>query len=207
MMSVSTAYPADEKAELISMHHHSHSQPLACLFVFVGAIILLTTTTMRGDTTSEKTTKLNGGYYLLHQLSADEKQVPMLMVIKHVPSGLPPYADHIAKTAAETLTALDHMQQGDPSLRFDQNPLPMIEQDVRDSIKEDKQHQLLFGTTDAEFVRAFLISQIEACTYAENISKVLAQQETDPDRVKTLQRLSTEWFHMRNEAYRILRDY
>jgi hypothetical protein len=151
--------------------------------------------------------KLNGGYYLLHHVASDETQVPLLLIIKTAPPALKDYADQISRTGKETVAALERMQQGDASLQFDKNPLPQIEQDVRDSIKADKQHQLLFGTKNSEFVRALLISQIEASTYALNLGKVLADQENDPDRVKTLRHLSAKWLERRNEAFRILRDY
>jgi hypothetical protein len=99
------------------------------------------------------------------------------------------------------------MQERDPIIQFDRNPLPRIERDARASIKDDKQHQLLFGTTDSEFARALLVSQIEACTYALHLSKILAEQETDRDRAKTLRHISAQWLGLRNEAFRILRNY
>jgi hypothetical protein len=175
-------------------------------FLIAGSIMMLASP-MRGDIPPEKQAKLNGGYYLLHQVSTDEKQVPMLFLVKHAPTEISTYADRISKTAGETLDRLDHLQDGDSAIHFDHNPLPQIEQDARASIKADKQHQLLFGTTDSEFVRAFLISQIEACTYAVNLSKTLADQETNPDRVQALRHISAKWLGMRNDAFRLLRDY
>lgn len=167
--------------------------------------VMLAALPMRGGEVSERQEKLNGGYYLLYHLCEDETQLPLILIVKHAPSEITPFADHISKTAKETLAALDHLQKGDPSIRFDRNPLPQIEQDTRDSIKADKQHQLLFGTTNSEFVRALLVSQIEACTYAINLSKVLVEQ--DPDRAQTLRHISAQWLRMRNETFRILRNY
>jgi len=161
----------------------------------------------RGDEATEQQEKLNGGYYLLHELNQDEAQVPLLLLVKHAPAEITTFADHISKTAKETLADLDRLQKDDPSIRFDRNPLPQMERDTRASIKADKQHQLLFGTTGSEFVRALLVAQIEASTYALNLSKVLAEQETDPHRVKILRHISARWLDMRNEAFRILRNY
>jgi hypothetical protein len=183
------------------------NQTTVSFFTLIFATTLVAVTPLRSDDASEKVGKLNGGYFLLHDLSEDEDQVPILLDIKHSPPELRPFADNISKTAKETLTALDRLQQNDSSLRFDRNPLPAIEQDVRASIKSDKQHQLLFGTTNSEFVRAFLIAQIEACTYGTNLCKVLADQETNQDRVRTLRHLSTKWLTMRDDAFRILRNY
>ena len=177
------------------------------LGLLIGWSLLAGTNFAHGDASSDRVGKLNGGYYLLYHVSSDEAQIPLLLLIKHSPGEIKTYADQISKTAKETVAALDRLQQGDSSLRFDRNPLPQIEQDTRDSIKADKQHQLLFGTTGSEFVRALIVSQIEASTYALNLSKVLAGQEKDSDRVKTLQHMSAKWLVLRNEAFRLLRNY
>jgi hypothetical protein len=149
---------------------------------------------------------LNGGYYLLHHLCEDEAKLPLLLDVKDAPPEIEKYAVHISKTAKESITALEHLQENDPHLNFDKNPLPRIERDVRESIQADKQHQLLFGTTGAEFVRALLVSQVEASSYARNLAKVLSQQEKNPDRVKTLQHISVQWRAIHEEAMRLLRS-
>ncbi len=154
---------------------------------------------------SERPEQLNGGYYLLHHVCEDETNLPLLVAIKHTPPEIASYVDKIAKTSRESITALDRLQKGDATLQSDKNPLPPIERDVRQSIRDDKEHQLLFGTTDTEFVRALLVSQIEASGYALNLAKVLSEQEKNPDRVKALQHISAKWLTIRNEAYRLLR--
>lgn len=149
---------------------------------------------------------LNGGYYLLYHLCDDEKSLPLLLDIKTAPAEIETYAKHVSITAKESITALEHMQENDSRLNFDVNPLPEIERDVRDSVKDDKQHQLVFGTSGPEFVRALLVSQIEASNYALNLAKVLSGQEKNPARVKALQRISAHWRVINQEAYRLLRN-
>lgn len=163
-------------------------------------------TPTRGSETSEHRDYLNGGYYLLHHLCEDEAKLPLLLDVKDAPPEIKKYAVHISKTAKESVTALERLQENDPDLNFDKNPLPRIERDVRESIQADKQHQLLFGTTGAEFVRALLVSQVEASSYALNLAKVLSQQEKNPDRVKTLQHISAQWRAIHEEAMRLLRN-
>jgi hypothetical protein len=180
---------------------------LALFSLLIGLSGALAMIPVWANEASDRQVKLNGGYFLLHQLSEDEAQLPLLLDVKHAPAEIVTYTDQISRTAKETVAALDRMQEHDPLIQFDRNPLPQIEQDTRDSIKADKQHQLLFGTSDSEFVRALLVAQIEASAYARNLSKVLAQQETDPDRVKTLRHISAKWQGLRNEAFRILRNY
>jgi hypothetical protein len=132
--------------------------------------------------------------------------LPLLLDVKDAPPEIERYADHISKTAKESIAALERMQESDAHLKFDKNPLPPIERDVRESIQADKQHQLLFGTTGAEFVRTLLVSQVEASSYALNLAKVLSQQEKDPDRVKALQHISVKWRAIHLETMRLLRN-
>jgi hypothetical protein len=160
----------------------------------------------RGDDASPRQAKLNGGYYLLHTLADNEAQLPILLDLKTAPREVQTFADHISKLGKETEGDIEKMSDHDPALRYDKNPLPEIEQETRDSIKDDKQHMLLFGTKGPEFVRALINSQIEATTYAINLSKVLADQESSPDRARTLRHLSAKWLKMRKDAFRILCD-
>jgi hypothetical protein len=161
-------------------------------------------TFIHGDDTGARQEKLNGGYYLLHHLCDDEAQLPLLLDVKHAPEAIKTFAIRISKTAKESNSLLEQMQDSDPALKFDQNPLPSIERDVRASIQDEKQHQLLFGTSDAPFVRALLVSQIEASNYGHNLAKVLSEQESDPKRIKLLERISAKWLAIHAEAFRLL---
>jgi hypothetical protein len=181
------------------MHHH-----FALLLGGLGLAVVFTNP-IRASDDSDRQDKLNGGYYLLHQLCDQEAQLPMLALLKTTPPEIVSYVDRIAKTANESKTALDRMQDHDPAIRFDKNPLPPIEREVRESISDAKQHQLLFGTSNGAFVRALLVSQIEASNYALNIAKVLADQENDPARVKALETIQTRWQSILDEAYRHLK--
>jgi hypothetical protein len=157
--------------------------------------------------TSPEQDYLNGGYYLLHNLCDDEAQLPILLDLKTAPPELAQFADKISRTAKESMALLEHMRASDSQMEWDRNPLPAFEQDVRASIKDEKQHQLLFGSKDKEFARALLVSQAEASKYAANIAKVLAQRDKDPDHVRDFQRLSAKWHAIYDEAFRLLRDY
>ncbi len=148
---------------------------------------------------------LNGGYYLLHHLCEDESGVAMIMIVKNAPPEIGSFTKRISRTADESIASLDDLRQGNRQLSFDKNPLPPVEQDVRDSIRGDKTHQLLEGTTGAEFVRTLLVSQIEASGYAMHLSKVLAENEKNPVRIQALQNISAKWLAIRRESYRLLR--
>jgi hypothetical protein len=172
-----------------------------------ASVCLSALMTVNSTASEDRQARLNDGYYLLHSLSGDESQLPLLLDLKHAPPELGTYADSISKLGKETSATLENFQDKNSSINFDRNPLPQIEQDVRDSIKSDKQHQLLFGTSNSEFVRALLVAQIEATTYATHLCKVLADQETNPGRAEKLRHLSTKWLNLREEAFRMLRDY
>jgi hypothetical protein len=184
------------------MTNHTTATLFLSLALLMGAHL-----PAKASDASDKQAKLNGGYYLLHHLLEDEDQLPILLDIKHAPPEISDYAVQISKAAKDSMAKLEHLQDSDHAIRFDRNPLPPIEQDVRDSIKGAKQHQLLFGTTDSEFVRALLVSQIEASSYATHLSKVLAEQETSPARVKSLQQISAKWDKLHEDAFRLLRNY
>jgi hypothetical protein len=162
-----------------------------------------TLTVVRGAD-AEKQEYLNGGYFLLHQLCDNEAQLPLLLDVKHSSSEIKTFADRISRTAKETNAAIDHMQDQDSAIKFERNPLPSIERDVRQSIQDEKQHQLLFGTSGPEFERSLLVSQSEASNYARNIARVLAENEEDAKRKKILEKLSNEWLLISKETFRLL---
>ncbi len=150
---------------------------------------------------------LNGGYFLLHNLYDNEAQLPILLDLKTAPPEIQQFAVKISKTAKEGLADLERMRDADPKMNWDKNPLPRIEQQVRDSIEGEKQHQLLFGTKGPDFVRAFLVSQSEATKYAANIDKVLAGQDENPAHQRDLSHMSAEWHALYDEVFRLLRNY
>jgi hypothetical protein len=181
--------------------------PLILLVLLLSLGVTQAASSASEKKSSSSPSRLNGGYYLLHHVSEDESGVHMLFMVKDAPAEISKFADRISKTADETLASLGRFQDKDASINFEQNPLPSIENDVRASIRDDKEHQLLFGTTGTEFIRAFLVTQIDASNYALNLSKVLAEQETNPRRAKVLRQISAHWLERRDEAFRLLRNY
>jgi hypothetical protein len=182
---------------------------LASSFFIPRTIILLGCisagfTCVRGDDSAARQEKLNGGYYLLHHLCDDEAGLPLLLDVKHAPEAIESFAIKVSKTAKESNSLLEQMKDSDPLLKFDRNPLPSIERDVRASIQDEKEHQLLFGTSDDAFVRALLVSQIEASNYGHNLAEVLSEQESDSKRIKCLERISAKWLSIHAEAFRLL---
>ena len=175
------------------------------LFLLAGFLILSVGSNLSAGEKSDAQAELNGGYYLLHQLCDDEAHLGLLLMVKDAPKVISTYAREVADVADKDRATLERLQDTDKYLKLDDNPLPPIELAVRDSIKDEKQHRLLFGTTGSDFVQSLLVSQLEASTYATNIAKVLAAKEKDPDRIRTLQRISAHWAKLRDEGYQLLK--
>jgi hypothetical protein len=148
----------------------------------------------------------NGGYYLLHNLLHDEADVDKIMLIKNASPEIGRFTKEVSALANDSLATLDSLQDKDPAIHFGDNPLPPIEQAVRDSIKGDKQHQLLFGTKGAAFVRALLVSQIEASMYAKHLATVLADREKNDHARHALEKMSGQWSRMADHAYTLLAE-
>jgi hypothetical protein len=150
---------------------------------------------------------MNAGYFLLHKLLDDESNLNILLDLKHAPKEIQDFASQISQSAKDDMGRLDKIHDADKNVNWDKNPLPKMEQDIRDSIAGEKQHQLLFGTKDDDFVRALLISQVEATQYAANITKVMAQRSQDPDRRRELSRMSEHWHALHAKDFQLLKNY
>jgi hypothetical protein len=145
----------------------------------------------------------NGGYYLLHDLLDQEADVDKIMLVKNAPPEIGHFTKTISALASESLATLDKLKSQDSTLNFDKNPLPAIEIEVRKSITDDKEHQLLFGTKGPAFVRALLVSQIQAGNYAKHLAKVLAQHESGDTRA-ALEKMADQWSRQVEKAYSLL---
>ncbi len=99
----------------------------------LGLVIAAATTGARADDDAKKQEILNGGYYLLHHLDNDEDQLPLLLDLKHASKDIIDFADRVSQTAKAANAALEKMQDHDPAISFDHNPLPKIERDIRES--------------------------------------------------------------------------
>lgn len=152
---------------------------------------------------AEAASNLQAGFYLLHNVCDEESQVHLITVAKTTPADVTDYVNRVSKIADESLKTLDGFEDRDPSLKLDRNPLPQFEQKVRKAIKADKQHNLLFGTTDAAFARALLFSQVEASNYIMHMAQVLADEDPNAHQTRELLKISARWEKLRNEGVRL----
>jgi len=144
------------------------------------------------------------GYSLLYQLCNQEKPVDMILIVKTTPKEIADYLHQVSASAREDVAWLDELREHDKTLRFNQGGLPPFEQDTRGSIQDDKEHLLLFGSKGNAFVRALLVTQIEAGTYGMNLAKVLAKSEPDEKRAAVVRKIGDRWEKLRDRAYVLL---
>ena len=171
---------------------------IAVLLVLLGA-----PGTVRAEDTAETPREtINDGYSLLYKLCKDESQLHLIVLIKTTPPEIADFARRISQEGDDDAALLEKIQAADHHIRLDKQPLPQFEVDVRQSIRDEKQHLLLFGSKSGNFVRALLVSQIEAATYGANIAKVLIRD--DPRHAETLGRIADHWARIRHDAYRLL---
>jgi hypothetical protein len=147
---------------------------------------------------------LTNGYSLLHHLCEQEKPLDLILTVKTTPKDVADFAHSVSRTAKADAELLEDLQEHDKSLRFDQTGMPSFENDTRTSIRGDKQHMLLFGTTNASFARALLVTQTEAGTYGMNLAKVLADAEPDAHRADVVRKVGASFEKIRDRAYRLL---
>lgn len=172
-----------------------------CLFLLAAAL-----SPGRADDPARQQ-NLNAGYFLLHKILEDEEGLPFLLDVKTSPKELEDFANTISRRAKDDEAAMDRMRQADPAMRWDRNPLPKFEQDVRKSISAEKAHQLLFGSKGPEFARAFLVSQAEATKYTANLAKILAAEAPTRERQRDFSRMSARWQALYEQTFRLLRNY
>jgi hypothetical protein len=173
-------------------------------FLLLGAVFSLFLFTVSANASQDQKVYLTNGYGLLHHLCEQEEPLDMILIVKTAPKDVADFAHEVSRAAHANAALLEDLQDHDKSLRFDQPGLPQFEEDTRTSIRADKQHMLLFGTTNAAFARALLVTQIEAGTYGMNLAKVLADAEPDARRAAVVRKVSASFEKIRDKAYRLL---
>ena len=147
---------------------------------------------------------LQVGFFLLRDVCHQELPLHLITMAKTTPGDVKGYVDRISKEATMSMSAIDAMEQRNGDLRLAASPLPNMEQEVRSSIRAEKQHLLLFGATGEAFARALLVTQIEASTYIVNLTKVMGSEDGSGREERSLARIGTEWSSIRDEGYRLL---
>ena len=169
--------------------------------LLAGTIVLTLSIPARADASPDN---LKVGFFLLHDVCDEESSVNLITIVKTTPADVADYVQRISKLAGQGLKSVEAMEERDPALKMERNPLPDFEQKVRSGIRADKEHQLLFGTTGTAFARALLVTQIEASNYISQITQQLADEDPSGSDTRTLLRMSSRWLAIRDEGFRLL---
>jgi hypothetical protein len=173
---------------------------------FVGAVFLtMGQGSSRAAEAQASRSSLNDGYSLFYDFCRQESQLSLLLWVKTTPPGIADYARQISSTAKDDMAILKQMGVGDSSLRLDKVSLPSFEIDVRQSMADDREQQLLWGSSGAAFAQALVMTQSETTNYGLHVAKVLAETEPDPDRARAIRHMYEKWLALHVEAYRLSR--
>jgi hypothetical protein len=146
---------------------------------------------------------LNDGYSQFYTFCEEESHLSLLLWVKATPPAIAAYASQISSTASDDMVILKKLAAADTRIRLDKVSLSPFEQDVRKSMAADRQKQLLWGSSGADFAQAMRMTQSEATNYGLHVAKVLADTEPNADRARAMQRICDKWTALHAEAYRL----
>jgi hypothetical protein len=146
---------------------------------------------------------LNDGYSQFYHFCDQEKDLSLLTYIKTTAPEIADYQREISSTARDDMAILTKFAAEDKGVRLNKVSLSGFEQDVRTSMDEDRNRELLLNTSGAAYGKAVLMTQSEATNYGLHVAKVLSQREPNPDRAKAMNRIFMRWSRLHAEAYKL----
>jgi len=145
------------------------------------------------------------GYALLYDLLGDEQNVSKLLIIKRDRPELKALVKQISEQAGKAHKELEKFAKHNRALNLKDMALPTGEVETRKSIAKEKAKQLL-AEKGKDFEIALLLTQNEALTYGAHLAQTVARMETDPERNRFLQQLSSDLLDLRNKVVRMLHE-
>jgi len=140
----------------------------------------------------------NNASSLLAQLLDQEKNVSMVLIIKHGSRELSGLIKAISTAAADGAKRLKSLAQDDPTLDLRRQELPAGEKASRDALGKTAEHDLLLSS-GADFEFTLLLTQAQALNYGSHLARVAADNSADPGEAdafltmsRTLDRLLTQ---------------
>lgn len=165
----------------------SGKKQTACVFLFSVWAALLT---LGCKPAPLNQSEVNDGYALLYGLLNDESNVDKLLIVKSAPPEIEELLRAISASAGESLNQMELWQKEDPQIDFTDSGLPQVEQRTRASIARLRTEQLLLHSGE-EWQVIVLLTQSEAAAYISHLAKVIAEDESHPQRKETLQQTAT----------------
>jgi hypothetical protein len=123
----------------------------------------------------------NEGYSILYKLMSDESRVGGIFFIKKADESISAPIKELSLVCQAAKKRLEDFRAADNRLDFDVLDLPYIEQRSRDLEAADDR-KLLLLSNGKSFELELLFTQAQATGYAIELSRALAEKETDPAR-------------------------
>jgi hypothetical protein len=151
---------------------------------------------------SAETTR-NNAYSLLHQLLEDEKNVSLLRFIKREQDDVKTLIKKISTSSGAGAKMIEEFAKREPSIHLEDILLPPGEVATRKAIASTRKKELL-NQSGPEFERSLLLTQVEALSYAWHLAKVVAENETQPDRARAMTELGETLKQLHQEVVALL---
>jgi hypothetical protein len=139
------------------------------------------------------------GYGLLYKLMGDESRVSGIFILKGADQPVKDLVNEIAKTCQDSKTQLDDFARSDSGLHLDVTDLPADEEESRE-IESKLDERNLLESSGKTFELRLLFTQAQAMGYASNLSRAVANHETDAARKDFLNGLADKCAEYRDRA-------
>lgn len=146
----------------------------------------------------------NNALALLDDLLGDEKNVSKVLIIKRNSDALGKLIENISKTSGEGAKMIEVLAKSEPALNLKGTDLPPGETATRKAISKTKEH-ILLHSKDAEFEFQLLLTQTEALNYGSHLAMVVAENESNAERVREFLRLSSQLRGLNEQVLAMLR--
>jgi hypothetical protein len=123
----------------------------------------------------------NEGYSILYHLMSDEARVGGIFFIKKADESISAPIKEVSLACQAAKKRLEDFRAADNRLDFDVLDLPYVEQHSRDLEASDDRKRLLLSNGKS-FEVELIFTQAQAMGYAIELSRALAEIETDPAR-------------------------
>jgi hypothetical protein len=133
----------------------------------------------------------NEGYSLLYELMSDESDVGKLFIIKSADDSVKSLVKEIGSACQMAKKQMDEFPRSDIRIEYDVADLPYMEQRSRDLQAKVDEKELL-TSSGQKFELRLIFTQAQAMDYAVQLSRALAEKETDPGRKNFLENLSKQ---------------
>lgn len=133
----------------------------------------------------------NEGYSILYNLMSDESKVGGIFFIKRADPQVKSVIKELSLSCQAAKKRLEDFRASNNRLEFDIPDLPYMEKRSRDLEAREDRKVLLFSSGQ-QFELALIFTQAQAMNYAVNLTKALAEKESDPQRKAFLQDLTQQ---------------